>query len=126
MKKIIKTAEAPLPIGPYNQAVKIGGFLFVSGQVAIDPKTNKMIKGSLEEEIEQVLKNIEAILIGEDLTFENVVKSTIFLTDMSDYPTVNQIYGKRFSNAIAPARETIAAAGLPANARLEISVIAHD
>ena len=122
-KSIIKTDSAPAPIGPYNQAVKANGFLFISGQIPIDPATNELISGGIEEETEQVMKNLEAILKEADAGFENVVKTTIFLTDMALFTQVNEIYGKRFGDN-APARETVAVKGLPKNVNVEISMIA--
>ncbi len=122
-KQIIKTEKAPAPIGPYNQAVKAGNFLFVSGQVAIDPVTNELVKGSIAEEAHQVMKNLDAILSEAKLTFEHVVKTTIFLSDMALFAEVNEIYGSYFKGDY-PARETVAVKTLPKNVNVEISVIA--
>jgi 2-iminobutanoate/2-iminopropanoate deaminase len=122
-KSIIKTELAPAPIGPYNQAIKAGGFLFISGQVAINPATNTIEANTIEEEAEQVMKNLEAILSESGMTFNDVVKTTIFLSDMNLFATVNEIYGKYFTGDF-PARETVAVKGLPKNVNVEISMIA--
>lgn len=123
-KTIIQTKNAPAPIGPYSQAVLIDGILYSSGQIAIDPQTNKLVQESIEAETEQVMKNIQAILKEADMTFENVFKTTIFLSDMQNFATVNQVYGSYFNDETAPARETVAVADLPKYVRVEISVIA--
>ncbi len=122
-KQIIQTDKAPKPIGPYNQAVKTGELLFISGQVAIDPETNELIPGDLQAETEQVMKNLEAILTAAYLSFDHVVKTTIFLSDISLFASVNEIYGSYFSGDY-PARETVAVKGLPKNVNVEISMIA--
>jgi 2-iminobutanoate/2-iminopropanoate deaminase len=123
MKQIIKTGNAPAPIGPYNQAVRTGECLFISGQIAIDPATNDLIQGSVKDEAHRVMQNLKAILDEAKLTFEHVVKTTIFLTDMSLFAEVNEIYGSYFSGDY-PARETVAVKGLPKNVNVEISMIA--
>lgn len=123
MKQIIQTEKAPAPIGPYSQAVKAGDFLFISGQVAIDPATNEVIQGSTKNETHRIMKNLEAILKEAYLTFQHVVKTTIFLSDMSLFAEVNEVYGSYF-NSDFPARETVAVKGLPKNVNVEISVIA--
>ncbi len=123
MKQIIKTSKAPAPIGPYNQAILANGILFVSGQIAINPDTNELVLSSLEEETHQVLKNVSAILEAANLTFDSIVKTTIFLSDMGLFPKVNQIYGSYFTGEF-PARETVAVAGLPKGVNVEISVTA--
>jgi len=123
-KQIINTEKAPAPIGPYSQAVKAGGFLYISGQVAINPATNELIKGGVKEEAQQVMKNLQAILDEAKLTFEHVVKTTIFLTDMSLFAEVNEVYGSYF-NGDYPARETVAVKGLPKAVNVEISMIAE-
>jgi len=123
MKQIIKTSKAPAPIGPYNQAVLANGILFVSGQIAINPDTNELVLSSLEDETHQVLKNVSAILEEANLTFDNIVKTTIFLSDMGLFPKVNEIYGSYFTGEF-PARETVAVAGLPKGVNVEISVTA--
>jgi len=122
-KQIINTVNAPAPIGPYSQAVKTGDLLFVSGQIAIDPATNNLIEGSIMEETKQVMKNLEAILEEAKISFEHIVKTTIFLSDMSLFAEVNEVYGS-FFNKTYPARETLAVKGLPKNVHVEISVIA--
>jgi 2-iminobutanoate/2-iminopropanoate deaminase len=125
MSTIINTENAPAPIGPYNQSVKANGFLFMSGQVAIDPLTNTIVATTVEEETEQVMKNLSAVLAAAGMDFRHVVKTTIFLSDMSLFQTVNEIYGKYFSEN-APARETVAVKGLPRNVNVEISMIAAE
>jgi 2-iminobutanoate/2-iminopropanoate deaminase len=119
---IINTTNAPAPIGPYNQAVKANGFLFISGQIAIDPTTNNIDATTVEEEAEQVMKNLEAILTAAGADFSQVVKTTIFLSDMSLFQQVNQVYGRYFTGNF-PARETVAVLGLPKNVNVEISMI---
>jgi len=123
MKEIVTTAKAPQPIGPYSQAVRVGNMLFVSGQVAIDPATGEVNRGDAAEQTEQVMKNLEAVLAAPGFTFADVAKTTIFLSDMSLFAAVNQVYGKYFV-ANYPARETVAVAGLPLGVDVEISVIA--
>jgi len=123
MKKIITTTNAPAPIGPYSQAVQAGNFLFVSGQVAINPENGELNIGNIEEETHQVMRNLKAVLLEAGLTFDNVVKSTIFLSDMGTFSQVNEIYGQYFS-ADFPARETVQVSVLPKNVNVEISVIA--
>lgn len=122
-KQIINTAAAPAPIGPYNQSVKANGFLFLSGQIAIDPRTGNVDATTIEEETHQVMKNISAILQEAGLTFDAVVKTTIFLTDMAHFAIVNEVYATYFEGD-HPARETIAVKGLPKNVNVEISMIA--
>jgi 2-iminobutanoate/2-iminopropanoate deaminase len=122
-KKIIYSEQAPKPIGPYSQAVEIGGMLYCSGQIAINPATNEVLKGSVKEQSELVMKNIEAVLKQAGLDFSNVIKTTIFLTDMNDFPVVNEVYGQRFTQN-PPARSTIAVAGLPKGVNVEIEVLA--
>ena len=123
MKKIIQTSHAPAPISPYSQAVLCGNTLYVSGQIAIDPENNQLVTADLIEQTHRVMKNLQAILEEADMTFDNVVKSTIFLLDMSVFSQVNEIYAQYFKN-LPPARETVAVAGLPKNVDVEISVIA--
>ena len=122
-KQIIQTEKAPAPIGPYSQGVKAGDLLFISGQVAFDPATGQIIEGSVGEEAHRVMKNIEAVLHAAYLTFDHVVKTTIFLTDMSLFTEVNEVYSSYFSGDY-PARETVAVKGLPKNVNVEISMIA--
>jgi 2-iminobutanoate/2-iminopropanoate deaminase len=121
--EIINTNNAPAPIGPYNQAVKAGNFLFLSGQVALKPGTGELANADIIEETHQVMQNLKAVLKEAGLNFNNVVKTTIFLSDMSLFSHVNEIYGKYFEGNF-PARETVAAKGLPKNANVEISMIA--
>lgn len=124
MKTIINTGAAPEPIGPYTQAVQAGNMLYVSGQIAIDPMTGQLVLGGVTEEALQVMRNLEAVLKEAGYNFSNVVKSTIFLTDMAHFDDVNKVYGSFFSTDF-PARETVAVAGLPKNVNVEISVIAY-
>ena len=124
MKKIITTTDAPAPVGPYNQAILTDGTLYMSGQVAMDVTTKKMIIGTIEQETEKVMQNIKAILNEVDFTFENVFKTTIFITDMQNFSKVNKSYGKFFNESTAPARETVEVSALPLGANVEISVIA--
>ncbi len=123
MKTVIYTKEAPEPIGPYSQAIRLGDILFCSGQVAIDPKTNQVLTGNVQVQTEQVMKNIEAVLTKAELSFANVVKTTIYLTSMGDFPTVNEIYGKYFKSDF-PARSTVAVSALPKGVNVEIEVTA--
>lgn len=122
-KQIINTSNAPAPIGPYNQAVKTGNLLFVSGQIALSPVTGELHISSLEEETHLVMKNLSAILTEAGVDFNAIVKTTIFLSDMSLFAKVNEIYGSYFSGDY-PARETVAVKGLPKGVNVEISVIA--
>ncbi|WP_370173394.1 RidA family protein [Leeuwenhoekiella palythoae] len=124
MKKIISTTNAPAPIGPYNQAVFAGDTLFVSGQIPLDPKTGELVSGDIAAETKMVMQNLEAILTEAGLTFENVVKSSIFLSDMNSFTQVNEVYGTFFNEETAPARETVEVANLPKFVNVEISVIA--
>ena len=123
MKKIIYTDKAPAPIGPYNQAVAAGGFLFISGQICIKPDTGDMNNADIQAETHQVMHNLKAVLQEAGMDFRNVVKTTIFLSDMALFSEVNEIYGKYFEGDF-PARETVAVKGLPKNVNLEISMIA--
>jgi 2-iminobutanoate/2-iminopropanoate deaminase len=122
-KKHVATKHAPTPIGPYSQGVIAGGLLFVSGQIAIDPATDKLIEGDITAQTEQVLKNILAVLKEAKMGPENVVKASVYLADLKDFPQMNEIYG-RYLGKEPPARSTIQAAGLPKGARVEIDVIA--
>ena len=124
MKTIIKTDKAPAPIGPYNQAILSNGTLYMSGQIAIDPSTNELIQGTVEDEAKQVMKNLAAVLEAANMTFDQVVKTTIFLKDMADFATVNKVYGSYFSEDTAPARETVAVRHLPKYVSVEIAMIA--
>ncbi|WP_316826662.1 RidA family protein [Pedobacter miscanthi] len=123
MKQIINTTNAPAPIGPYSQAVQAGNFLFVSGQVAINPENGELNISNIEAETHQVMRNLKAVLLEAGLTFDHVVKSTIFLSDMGTFAQVNEIYGQYFT-AEFPARETVQVSVLPKNVNVEISVIA--
>ena len=123
-REIIYTKNAPEPIGPYNQAVKIGKTLYISGQIPLIPGKMELVKSDLEKETIQVMKNIEAILSETDMTFKNVIKTTIFLSDMKNFEIINKIYGRYFDKETAPARETVEVSNLPKYVRLEISVIA--
>ena len=122
-KKIVNTSEAPAPIGPYSQAIQAGNLLFISGQVAINPVTGNVDATEITGETHQVMKNLQAILKEAQMSFSNVIKTTIFLSDMSLFATVNEIYGKYFTGSF-PARETVAVKGLPKNVNVEISMIA--
>jgi 2-iminobutanoate/2-iminopropanoate deaminase len=124
MKQIIFTEKAPAPIGPYNQAVLANGILYTSGQIAINPETNEIVMDSIEEETNQVMKNLEAVLEAASMTFEDVFKVTIFIMNMADFSRINAIYGQYFNEKTAPARETVQVACLPKNVNIEISVIA--
>jgi 2-iminobutanoate/2-iminopropanoate deaminase len=124
MKKIIFTENAPAPIGPYNQAVLKGNTLYTSGQIAINPATGELVTDTIEFETEQVMQNMKAVLEAAQMTFENVVKTTIFIMDMNDFAKINSVYGSYFSETTAPARETVQVACLPKNVNVEISMIA--
>ncbi len=123
-KKIIITDRAPSPVGPYSQAVEANGFLFISGQIAIDPSTGNLVKDSIEEETRQIIENIKAILEARGLSLENIVDTTIFITDIDFFPAVNKVYGAYFKEGSAPARKTVAVKDLPLGARVEIAAIA--
>lgn len=122
-KEIINTSGAPAPIGPYSQATRLGNLVFISGQIALKPGTDEMVNGDITEETHQVMHNLKAILAEAGLSFNDVAKTTIFLSDMSLFATVNEVYGKYFTDTF-PARETIAVKGLPKNVNVEISMIA--
>lgn len=124
MKKIIYTTNAPAPIGPYSQAIIANGFLFASGQIAINPENNELNNATLEEETHQVMRNIKALLIEAEYEFDNIIKTTIFLSDMSLFAQVNEIYGSYFKHDF-PARETVAVKGLPKGVNVEISITAY-
>ena len=124
MKKIITTAQAPSPIGPYNQAVLVGNTLYTSGQIALHPKTMELVLDDIETETKQVMENMKAVLEAAEMTFENVVKTTIFIMDMGDFARINSVYGLYFDDKTAPARETVQVAGLPKGVNVEISMIA--
>lgn len=124
MKKIVNTSNAPAPVGPYNQAVEVGGILFCSGQIALDPATGELVMDSIEAETHQVMKNIKALLAEAGLTFEDVVKCSVFVKDMNDYARINAVYSEYFNDDTAPARELVEVANLPKFVNIEISVIA--
>ena len=124
MKTIIYTPNAPAPIGPYNQAVLIGNTLYTSGQIALHPETMELVTDNITIETTQVMENMKAVLTAANVTFENVVKSTIFITDMNDFGAINAVYGSYFDEKTAPARETVQVAGLPKGVNVEISMIA--
>lgn len=124
MKKIIFTEKAPAPIGPYNQAVLAGNTLYTSGQIALHPETGELILDSIEVETKQVMENMKAVLEAAEMTFDNVVKTSIFIMDMNNFAKINEIYGAYFDEKFAPARETVQVACLPKNVNVEISMIA--
>jgi len=124
MKKIINTKNAPAPIGPYNQAVLSGNTLYISGQIPMVAETGELVSGDIKKETQQCMENLKAILSEAGLTFENVVKSSIFLADMNQFSQVNEVYGAYFNSESAPARETVEVANLPKFVNVEISMIA--
>lgn len=124
MKKIIRTKNAPAPIGAYNQAILSNGILFTSGQIASDPKTNQLITSDISAETQQVMNNLKAVLKASDMDFKNVVKTTIYITDMNDFSKINLIYGSFFDADNTPARETVQVSKLPKDVHVEISAIA--
>ena len=123
-KKIITTSNAPAPIGPYNQAVLTGNTLYTSGQIAINPTTGDLVLDNITKETTQVMENLKAVLTEAGMTFENVIKSSIFISDMNNFSAINEVYGGYFNEATAPARETVEVANLPKFVNVEISVIA--
>jgi 2-iminobutanoate/2-iminopropanoate deaminase len=123
MKKIISTSEAPAAIGPYSQGVRVGSTIYYSGQIPLDPKTGQVVSGGIDVQTRRVMESIGGLLKAEGLGFENVAKTTIFLADIGDFQTVNEIYGSYFKQA-PPARSTVQAGALPKNVRIEIEVIA--
>ncbi|WP_405567420.1 Rid family detoxifying hydrolase [Polaribacter sp. Asnod6-C07] len=124
MKKIITTKYAPAPIGPYNQAVLSGNTLYTSGQIAINPESGELVLDSIENETKQVMQNVKAVLEAAEMTFDNVIKTSIFIADMHQFAKINAIYGSYFNEETAPARETVEVANLPKFVNVEISVIA--
>jgi 2-iminobutanoate/2-iminopropanoate deaminase len=122
-KEVIYSSNAPEPIGPYSQAIRAGNMLFVSGQIAINKSSGEMITATIAEETEQVMKNLSEILLAANMDFSHVVKCTLFLKDMNNFPKVNEVYGKRFSS-LPPARETVEVSRLPKDVNVEISCIA--
>ena len=123
-KKIITTSEAPAAIGPYSQAIRIGDFLYTSGQISLDPNSMELITGNIEVETERVLKNIEAILLADGLSLNNIIKTTVYLTDLSEFGRKNQVYEKFFVET-KPARACVQVAALPKGAKVESDAIAH-
>lgn len=124
MKKIITTTKAPAPIGPYNQAVLSGNTLYTSGQIAINPENGELVLGSVAIETKQVMENMKAVLEAADMNFENVIKTSIFISDMNNFSEINEVYGNYFNEETAPARETVEVANLPKFVNVEISMIA--
>ncbi len=124
MKKIISTTKAPAPIGPYNQAVLSGNTLYTSGQIAINPSTGKLVLENISLETTQVMENMKEVLAAANMTFEDVVKTSIFIADMNDFIEINNVYSTYFNDATAPARETVEVANLPKFVNVEISMIA--
>ena len=124
MKKIISTNKAPQPIGPYSQAVLVGNTLYTSGQIALNPETGELVMDTIQEETTQVMENLKSVLEAANMTFENVIKSSIFISDMNSFRAINSVYGNYFEQSTAPARETIEVANLPKSVNVEISVIA--
>ncbi|RZJ60152.1 MAG: RidA family protein [Flavobacterium sp.] len=124
MKKIIFTDKAPAPIGPYSQAVLSGNTLYTSGQIALHPQTGELVMANIEEETTQVMENMKAVLEAGGMDFDDVIKSTIFISDMNDFARINVIYGSYFNEKTAPARETVQVAKLPKNVNVEISMVA--
>ena len=123
-KRIISTLNAPTPIGPYNQAVMANDTLYISGQIPLKSENMELVQGDIKKETQQVMENLGYILDAAEMKFENVVKSTIFLSEMENFGKVNQVYSSYFDNKLAPARETLAVKTLPKNVRIEISMIA--
>jgi 2-iminobutanoate/2-iminopropanoate deaminase len=124
MKKIIITSKAPAPIGPYNQAILKGNTLYTSGQIALNPETGELVLNDIKTETQQVMENMKAVLEAAYMTFNDVVKTTIFITDMNDFGEINEVYGSYFNEDNAPARETVQVVKLPKNVHVEISMIA--
>ena len=124
MKTIITTSKAPAPIGPYNQATLVGNTLYTSGQIAINPANGELILDDITIETKQVMENIKAVLEAAEMTFENIAKTSIFISDMKNFAAINEVYATYFNEATAPARETVEVANLPKYVNVEISVIA--
>lgn len=124
MKSIISTKKAPQPIGPYSQAILVGNTLYTSGQIALNPETGELVMDTIQEETTQVMENLKSVLEAADMTFENVIKSSIFISDMNSFKAINSVYSYYFEEAIAPARETVEVSNLPKFVNVEISVIA--
>jgi 2-iminobutanoate/2-iminopropanoate deaminase len=124
MKKIINTTKAPAPIGPYNQAVLSGNTLYTSGQIALHPETMELVLDDIKTETKQVMENMKAVLEAANMSFDNVIKTSIFISDMNNFSQINEVYGNYFNEATAPARETVEVANLPKFVNVEISMIA--
>lgn len=124
MKKIITTTKAPAPIGPYNQAILSGNTLYTSGQIAINPETGELVLETIQAETTQVMNNMKEVLAAAEMTFENVIKTSIFISDMNQFAEINKVYGSYFNEETAPARETVEVANLPKFVNVEISMIA--
>lgn len=124
MRKVINTPNAPTPIGPYNQGILSGNTLYLSGQIAMNIETGQLVLDDIKAETRQVMENLKAVLNAADMSFDNVVKSTIFISDMNDFSLINEVYGSYFEDTNAPARETVQVAKLPKNVNVEISMIA--
>jgi 2-iminobutanoate/2-iminopropanoate deaminase len=124
MKKIIHSSQAPAPIGPYNQAILAGNMLYTSGQIALDPVSMELVLDSIEAETKQVMDNLVAVLAAAEMSLEQVVKSTIYLTDMNDFARVNEVYASYFNEETAPARETVQVVALPKQVHIEIAMVA--
>lgn len=124
MKKIIKTDKAPAPIGPYNQAILVDDMLYTSGQIAIDPNTGETVLEDIQAETRQVMENLKAVLEAAEMVFDDVIKTTIFISDMKNFAEINEVYGHYFNNETAPARETVEVSNLPKYVNVEISLIA--
>jgi 2-iminobutanoate/2-iminopropanoate deaminase len=123
-KKVYVSKDAPAPVGPYSQAIEAGGFLYCSGQIPLDAKTGEVFKGEIGEQTRRSMQNVEAVLKAADLSFGNIVKTTIFLTDMNDFAKVNEVYASYFKEA-PPARSCVAVAALPKGVNVEIEVLAR-
>ncbi len=124
MKTVITTSKAPAPIGPYNQATLVGNTLYTSGQIAINPANGELVLDDITTETKQVMENVKAVLEAAEMTFENIVKTSIFISDMKNFGAINEVYARYFNEATAPARETVEVANLPKYVNVEISVIA--
>ncbi|WCO02756.1 RidA family protein [Psychroserpens ponticola] len=124
MKTIINTTKAPAPIGPYNQAILSGNTLYTSGQIALDADTGELVMGSIQDETKQVMENLKAVLEAAEMTFNNVIKTSIFISDMHNFSQINEVYAQYFNVDTAPARETVEVANLPKFVNVEISMIA--
>jgi 2-iminobutanoate/2-iminopropanoate deaminase len=123
MKKIINTSKAPAPIGPYNQAILVGNTLYTSGQIALHPETMELVLDDIKTETKQVMENMKAVLEAANMSFENVIKASIFISDMNNFSQINDVYGQYFDEATAPARETVEVSNLPKFVNVEISMI---